>query len=214
MIMIKALRYTSSILSLFGGLLILKNKKLQAHPFKAFAILMIVDSGNFLQFDLNQDIWRSDELIDFPNVPLLGYSFGWSKDKIIEKTYDILAILYCSNDITVRLFSYTFYSLNFGLTWDLLNSFRNPFDSTESRYKAILLMSPTIFILFLVYWGVHEILNIKTIGQTPVCGEFRFGLMLAPGDIVVRISFCIYALYAIYHSGKGLLRKGLNKEIK
>ena len=64
----------SSGLSFYGGMLILLNKNLQAHPFKAFAIMMIVDSGNFLQFDLEQDIWRSNELIDIPNVPMLGLS--------------------------------------------------------------------------------------------------------------------------------------------
>jgi len=47
-----------------------------------------------------------------------------------------------------------------------------------------------------------------------MCGEYRFNIMYAPGDIVVHMLFIMYALYAIYKVARGLLRKGLNKAIK
>ena len=44
----KALKYTSSLLSFYGGMLIIYNKNLQSHPYKAYAYMMIIDSGNML----------------------------------------------------------------------------------------------------------------------------------------------------------------------
>ena len=106
MILQNALRYLSSFLSLFAGILILRNQNLQSHPYKVFAILMIIDAGNFLQFNLAQDIWRSNEIIDFPNVPILGYTLfqseTWIKSK--ENTYSMLSLLYCTNSLTTKLF--------------------------------------------------------------------------------------------------------------
>lgn len=205
----------SSILSFYAGMLILLNKNLQSHPYKAFAVLMIIDSGNFFQFDLAQDIWRSNEYIDFPNVPILSYSLFQNKEWLENNTYSVLGVLYCSNSITTKLFQYTFYSVNFGLTWDLINSIKNPFDSTESRYKTILITAPTIFLLSFVYWFLHYLFEIKTLFQlNPRCGSFRFEYMFAPGEIAVELSFSLYALYAIFISANGLCRKGLNKEIK
>ena len=67
----KALEYTSSLLSFYGGMLILYNKNLQSHPYKAYAYMMIVDAGNMLQFNLAQDIWRTNEIIDIPNIRIL-----------------------------------------------------------------------------------------------------------------------------------------------
>lgn len=160
MIVEKALRYCSSFLSFFGGLLILRNESLQAHPFKAFAFMMIVDSGNFLQFDLAQDIWRSNELINVPNVPMFGFSLFQTPRQVIDETYYILSWLYCTNTLTQKLFQYTFYCINFGLAWDLLNSIRNPFESTDTRYKTILLVSPLLFFTLFIYWGFYKLLNI------------------------------------------------------
>ena len=100
MILQKALRYLSSFLSLFAGILIFRNQNLQSHPYKVFAILMIIDAGNFLQFNLAQ------EIIDFPNVPILGYTLFQSETwiKSNENTYSMLSLLYCTNSLTTKLF--------------------------------------------------------------------------------------------------------------
>jgi ABC-type arginine transport system permease subunit len=95
-----------------------------------------------------------------------------------------------------------------------MNSFKNPFNSEDSRYKSILAFTPVIFILFLVYWGVHSLLRMNTLKEEPICGEFRFDLMLAPGEIILHIAFSIYALFSIIVAARGLLRKGLNQDIK
>jgi hypothetical protein len=38
--------------------------------------------------------------------------------------------------------------------------------------------------------------------------------MVAPGEIITEIIFGLYAIYGILISTRGLVRKGLNKEIK
>ena len=215
MILEKALRYMSSFFSLFGAYLILSNKELQTHPYRIYAIMMIVDSGNFLQFDLAQDIYRSNEYIDIPNVPMLGYYVFLPTQYIIENKYQILAILYCSNQQTQAIFFNTFYSINFGLAWDLINSVRDPFESNSGRYNKILLFSPFLFFLQMGYWITHLIFNITVLGEPdPSCGTYRYILMLAPLIVTIEITFTLYAIYAIILSGKGLLRKGQNHEMK
>ena len=55
----------------------------------------------------------------------------------------------------------------------------------------------------------------KTIGEeNPVCGDVRFDLMTRPGEAVVQISYFIFVTYACMRVALGILRKGLNKEIK
>lgn len=53
-------------------------------------------------------------------------------------------------------------------------------------------------------------IGLKTLGDKAVCGEFRFDLMLAPGEIAIHITFSLYAIYALTVAARGLLRKGLN----
>ena len=121
-----------------------------------------------------------------PNVPLFGYSLFKTTDEVKDQTYYILSWLYCTNTLTEKLFQYTFYCINFGLAWDLLNSIRNPFESTETRYKAILKASPVLFILLFVYWGLTRLFGLKTLFQeNPQCGGFRFDYMLAPMEITI-----------------------------
>lgn len=38
--------------------------------------------------------------------------------------------------------------------------------------------------------------------------------MLAPGEVVVQLVYLFFTLYVVIIVGKGLLKKGLNKEIK
>jgi hypothetical protein len=76
--------------------------------------------------------------------------------------------------------------MNFGLIWDLYNSIRNPFESAEQRTRLIYLVSPTYFLGIFVYWKIHDALGIQTFyEEDPVCGDFRFDLMLSPGNIII-----------------------------
>ena len=112
------------------------------------------------------------------------------------------------------MFKYTFISINFGITWDLYKSVRSPFDSNNTRHELIMLAAPTMFVAFWFYWLFHELFNIKTENEDPVCGDLRFDLMLAPGETVIQLLYAIYTLYVLFIVIKGLCKKGLNKEIK
>ncbi len=102
--------------------------------------------------------------------------------------------------------------MNFGLIWDLYNSVRNPFESIEQRTRMIYLFSPTYFLGIFVYWGIHYGFNMKTFYQDdPVCGDFRFDLMLSPGNSIVQTVYNILAFATVFIVGKSLCRKGLNK---
>ena len=69
--------------------------------------------------------------------------------------------------------------------------------------------------MFPIYWFLHEIRNLKTIGEpNPVCGDIRFDLMTRPGEAAVQICYFIFVTYACFLVWLGILRKGLNKEIK
>lgn len=151
----RSIRYISMILSLFGGILIQKNEKLQSHPYKTLSVMLIIDACNFFQFDLAQDIIRARENLNFPNTSIFSTSLFFSKDSINKYQNFFTGILYCSNAIFSRLFKYTFITINFGITWDLYKSVRSPFDSTNSRHEKIMLFSPLMFVGMFVYWGIH-----------------------------------------------------------
>ena len=124
-------------------------------------------------------------MINIPNVSLLGLTiFKW-KPWILSNQYYISGIVYCSNAIFSRLFRYTFITLNYGITWDLYKSVRNPFDSYNTRHDLILLFSPTMFLLSWIYWFFHWLFNMKTDAEDPICGDLRFDLMFAPGEICI-----------------------------
>jgi hypothetical protein len=80
----------------------------------------------------------------------------------------------------------------------------------------IFAFSPVIFfVLFPIYWFFHWLYGMKTIGEeNAVCGDVRFDLMTRPGEAMVQISYFIFVTYACMIVAFGILRKGLNKEIK
>ena len=106
---------------------------------------------------------RAKQLINIPNISILGLSLFKSPDWVKNHEYYLSGILYCSNAMISRFFKYTFISLNFGMTWDLYKSVRSPFDSTTTRHDLIMLFSPSMFLAFFVYWFCHHyIIRLKT----------------------------------------------------
>ena len=129
--------------------------------------------------------------------------------------YKIQGILYCSNTLFCDLFMYLYYAFNFGLAYDLIATIHSPFESIEQRQKWIILLSPTIFLMLFPYWAIHSIFQMKTIGEKdPMCGSYKFNLMTRPGEATVQIVYFIYVFYACFFAALGILRKGLNKQIK
>ena len=143
---------------------------------------------------------------------MLGYSEFKSLNEIYDKLYYIVANLYCSNFLLHKFFQSTFYTINFGLVWDLYKSVRNPFESIEQRIRIIFLLSPSYFLAIFVYWYFHELIGLKTFyEEDPICGDFRFDLMLAPGTSIVQVLYNVIAFAVVYLVGLSLCRKGLNK---
>jgi len=85
------------VLSLYGGILILKTPDLQSHPFKAFAYMMLVDAANFWQFDAHMDIYRRNEVIDIPFIPILRAYVYMFLPSTNEQQFLFLQVLFCSN---------------------------------------------------------------------------------------------------------------------
>ena len=117
--------------------------------------MLLIDCANFFQFDLATEIMRGKEWVNFPNISIFGMSFLQSKTDIITNRFYYLSILYCSNNLTAKFFSYTFKAINFGITWDLYNSVRNPFDSTNSRHEKIMIFAPFLFFVIFIEWFFH-----------------------------------------------------------
>jgi ABC-type sugar transport system permease subunit len=102
--------------------------------------------------------------------------------------------------------------MNFGLIWDLYKSVRNPFENAENRTRLIYLFSPSYFLGIFVYWGIHNHFQLSTFYEKdPVCGDFRFNLMLSPGNSIIQALYNIFAFATVAIVGKALCRKGLNK---
>lgn len=102
--------------------------------------------------------------------------------------------------------------MNFGLIYDLYKSVRNPFENTEQRTRLIYLVSPLYFLGIFVYWGIHNYFDVATFYELdPICGDFRFDLMLSPGNSIVQVIYNIFAFATVFIVGKALCRKGLNK---
>jgi len=124
----------------------------------------------------------------------------------------MLSWLYCTNSITKKLFQYIFYTIKFGLAWDLINSIKNPFDSTDTRYKKILISIPILLIVIFLSWNILKLMKIPSIFlNNKKCGDYGFDYMLAPIELLLLVFYCIYTFWAICIAAKGLLRKGLNK---
>ena len=125
------------------------------------------------------------------------------------------SVLYCSNTMLEDFLQYTFYGINFGLAYDLIKTIKNPFLSANQRYKTILLLSPLPFLLLFPYWLGHYLLGMKTLQQeNPLCGEKLFNYFTRPGEAVLMLVYHIYAAYAVTVAFRGLMRKGLNQEIR
>ena len=68
------------------------------------------------------------------------------------------------------------------------------------------------FIGILVYWVLHNLLNVQTFYENdPICGDFRFNLMFTPLNSIVQALYNIFAFATVFIVGKALCRKGLNK---
>lgn len=174
--------------------------------------MLILDAGNQWQFSIKENIYRSNQWLNFPQVLLWGLSNFNSLTQIHAHVYDYVGVLYCSNYLLHKFFQCTFYTMNFGLIWDLYKSVRNPFENTEQRTRFIYLCSPIYFLGIFVYWGVHNYFNLQTFYELdPICGDFRFNLMMAPGNSIIQLLYNICAFTAVYIVGKALCRKGLNK---
>ena len=96
----------------------------------------------------------------------------------------------------------------------MYNSVRNPFESTNSREDKIKYAAPLLFFIIFIEWSFHSITGMKTVGEDPLCGEFRFNYMLDPGEILIETLYLVSTLYVLWIVFKGLSKKGLNKEIK
>lgn len=131
--------------------------------------------------------------------------------------YETLQILYCSNFIFSRTFHFVYYGFNIGIVWDMIKSMQNPFDSVEVRYKTIIGIGiaccPIAFASFFIFFLIFKELSNKS-GHEYVCGEYVFELMFEPIEVIFISIFIAYSIWAFIIIAGGLVRKGLNKQIK
>ena len=74
---------------------------------------------------------------------------------------------------------------------------------------------PSVFLFMMFYVAGHEILHMQTLREYhPQCGTFRFDYMLSPGEIMIQMLYFIYTFYGLFIVSRGLLKKGMNREVK
>lgn len=188
--------------------------------------MLILDSANYLQFQQAEHVCSEHPDYDsFHEYIPYPFIFAWSLLKTTYTTNDGIAyyqqkyrsasVLYCSNNMLENFLQYTFYGINFGLAYDLIKTIKNPFLSANQRYKIIILVSPLFFLLLFPYWLIHIVFDMETLHQAkPLCGDRLFSYFTRPGEAALMLVYHLYAAYAVTVAFRGLMRKGLNQEIR
>jgi hypothetical protein len=66
--------------------------------------MLILDAGNQWQFSIQENIYRSDQFINIPQVLIWGLSTFKSLTNIHDNVYEYVAVLYCSNYLLHKFF--------------------------------------------------------------------------------------------------------------
>ena len=77
-----------------------------------------------------------------------------------------------------------------------------------------MVIAPLLFFIIFIEWYVHSVWGLETVGEDPLCGDFRFNYMLDPGEMLIEALYIFSTIYVLFIVCKGLSKKGLNKEIK
>lgn len=147
-----------------------------------------------------------------PSTRLLRWSFLEFDSKL---EFDYLQTLYCSNFLVTKMLLFLFYGFNIGIVWDLVKSMKSPFSAVKSRHKFILIIA---FIscpsAMGVFWVFEKVYRVYDTHHNHTCGDYVFELMFEPIEVIFVFILCLYSTIAIFIIVGGLVRKGLNKQIK
>ena len=115
----------------------------------------------------------------------------------------------------MTFFDYNFYGFNVMLTYDLLRTVRNPFESIEVRSKRMYYFVPMFYLLFFPYWVLYVATGASVLGEdNPSCGDYSWIMMSRPFEAALQCFYFCFALIVCFFATIILLRKGMNEEMR
>ena len=100
----------------------------------------------------------------------------------------------------------------FGLTWDLFRTIRDPYQSTRYRQKLIFISASLLTLTCFAIIFITHVLRIDH--KNEFCGSTMMYFMLIPIMGILSVTFLIFMLISVIFACKGLVRKGLNKDVR